>query len=153
MDPTGDGKAEATYTSSNGRVRAHYRTVMTAEDDFKRRFLESGFAVDGGGAAIDGEALARFCLDRFCNRIELLDENGTVTATHSYTPDLLGKLTDVYAEGGWTLELSLLIYRQVLKRKVESVDALKKTSLPPSVPSSSEPASPEKKPEQPSTST
>lgn len=153
MDPADNGKAEATYTSSNGRVRAYYRTVMTAEDDFKRRFLESGFMVDGGGTAVNGELLARFCLDRFCNRVELLDENGAVTAAHSYTPDLLGKLTDVYAEGGWTLDLSLLIYRQVLKRKVESVDALKKTSLTPSAPSSSEPRLPENKPEQPSIST
>ena len=153
MDPADNGKAEATYTSSSGRVRAHYRTVMTAEDDFKRRFLESGFAVEGGGAAVNGEALARFCLDRFCNRIELLDENGAITATHSYTPDLLGKLTDVYAEGGWTLDLSLLIYRDVLKRRVEAVESLKKTSPMPSEPSSSEGHPRETKPEQSPTST
>lgn len=153
MESVADLTAEATYTSPNGRLRAYYRTAMTAEDDFKRRFLESGFATEGGGVALNGEVLARFCLDRFCKRVELLNEDGTVNATHPYTADLMATLTSPYAEGGWGLELSLRIYKDVLKRNVDSVEALKKTSPEPSEPNSSVEASAPKNSGLPSTST
>lgn len=129
---------EATYTSPNGRVRVFYRTEMTAADDFNRAFMESKFVGDDGlTIKIEPKTLARFCLETFCNRIELLDEAGKVERTFApFTWDVLQSIAGIHAEGGWSIIVALEINRKVLGKSLEDAEELKKASPSPSDPGS-----------------
>jgi len=126
---TTDKVAEASYTSTNGRVRAYYRTVPNADDEFNRAFMIGEYlSANEDRADVPLKALCKFALETFCTRIEFLDEAGNVTDTRPFTPGLLKTLTGVYAEDGWPAYLSVLIYREVMDKTAERIEAVKKTS-------------------------
>lgn len=140
---------EATYTSPNGRVRAHYRTEMTAEDDLQRSFIVADYVKEDGRAVIPLKVSCEWCLDQFCTRLELLDESGEVEVSHPYTRELLRKLTGPYSGDGWPASLSVIIYKNVLDETAKKVEMVKKTSTHASSPStsdSSQPATPSAQP-------
>lgn len=152
MDGNGKLPAEAIYTTPNGRVRAYYRTVETADDALERAIVVSECAAENEGRTkAPLRAILRFALSTFCTRIELLDESGNVTATHGFTLDLLKELTGPYAEGGWPADLALLIYREVVDSSAKVIDDGKKASESTSGQSTQEKASTEMLSESPRT--
>jgi len=135
------------FTSDNKRVRVIYRTNMTADDDFNRAFMENQFiSEDGKTITVDPKVLARFCLETFCTKVELLDESGKVERIiEPFTWDSLQSITGIHAEGGWTVMASLDINRKVLRKSIEEAEEVKKALPPPSNPGSLD-GGPEKTP-------
>jgi hypothetical protein len=135
----------ATWTSPNGLVRAHYRTNVTAEDEFNRSFL--GLASGDGMVSVPARDLGRFCIETFVVEIEI-GKVSTAQAAGASEPSLdwerrpfswkvLSELTGEHAADAWPSILALEIYQKVIGRHVENLDALKKTSLTASGPSTS----------------
>ncbi len=127
MSDNGKLPAEAIYTSENKRVRAYYRTLINAEDEFNRALVVGEYAATNDQNRVPLKVICEFALSTFCTRVELLDAEGKVEATHAFTMDLLKQLTGPHAEGGWPASCALQIYREVMDQTAR-VDDLKKTS-------------------------
>jgi hypothetical protein len=125
VDALGNGHLEV-YEAEGGLVRAHYRTTMTAEDEFSRSFL--GEIQADGSFSIPGERLARWCLDRFVQHIEFRRSPSDPWERRPFSWSLLREMTGELASG-WPVMLSAEIAQKVLRTSEQRVSALKKTSL------------------------
>jgi len=64
--------SEAIFTSENGRVRAYYRTVVNADDEFNRALIVGEYAAaDRGNVPL--KTIFEWALTTFCIRLELLE--------------------------------------------------------------------------------
>lgn len=127
----------ADWVSPNGKIKAVYRNIFTSKDSFSMNFL----TVDGepsvdGQYRLKAQTIGRWCLEQFVHELHLKQPDGSWTIV-PFSWDVLDTLTGDLA-GDWPSLLSLHILQNVVRRETDNADALKKTSLTPSGPSTVE---------------
>jgi len=128
MRPGGSNNgALAVWEWEPGLVRAHYRTNMTAADEFSKQFLVE---LVNGEPTIEAEKLARWCIERFVVRIEYRQDKDQPFEDSAFSWSLLEKMTGALA-GPWAPILAHELAAKVVMKTAENLDALKKTSPTP----------------------